>query len=92
MPDWISFIGYVAGVMTVSSFIPQAWKTFRTKDVGGLSFVMYTLFNIGTICWITYGVIIHSLPLAIFNSITFLFSFPIWLMILDYRNKKNSNQ
>lgn len=87
MSSWIDMIGYVAGVLTVSSFIPQAWKTFRTKDVSGLSLVMYTFFNIGTICWITYGSIIHSYPLAIFNSITFLFSLPIWIMIIDYRNK-----
>ena len=81
----IEIIGYIAGVLTVSSFIPQTLKTYRTKDVAGLSFIMYTLFNLGTICWITYGIIISSYPLAIFNSITFVFSFPVWLMILRYR-------
>lgn len=92
MHQWIDIIGYIAGVLTVSSFVPQTLKTYRSKDVEGLSFVMYTLFNIGTICWITYGIIIHSIPLAIFNSITFLFSFPVWVMIIEYRNKKKTPQ
>lgn len=90
MTNWVDLIGYAAGIMTVSSFIPQAVKTYRTKDVSGLSFIMYTLFNIGTIGWISYGVIIASYPLTIFNSITFLFSFPVWLMILEYRNRKKT--
>lgn len=85
----IQLIGYIAGLFTVSSFIPQAVKTYRTKDVCGLSLIMYTLFNIGTICWITYGIIIRSYPLAIFNSITFLFSFPVWIMIIRYKCKQN---
>ena len=87
---WVDYIGYIAGVLTVSSFIPQTLKTYRTKDVSGLSFIMYTLFNLGTICWITYGIIIDSLPLAIFNSITFVFAFPVWMMIIEYR-KRNRN-
>lgn len=83
---YLEYIGYIAGVLTVSSFIPQAVKTYVTKDVSGLSFIMYTLFNLGTICWITYGIIISSYPLAIFNTITFLFSLPVWIMIIVYKS------
>lgn len=89
---WIDLIGYCAGIMTVSSFIPQAWKTFRTKNVSGLSLIMYTLFNIGTIGWVTYGIIIRSYPLLIFNSITFLFSFPVLVMIVKYRCRDENCQ
>ncbi len=86
MSAYIDLIGYVAGVMTVSSFIPQTVKTYRTKNVAGLSLIMYTLFNIGVVGWIIYGAIIAAYPLVIFNSITFLFSFPVLVMILIYRH------
>lgn len=85
-PEIIRWIGYLSGVMTVASFIPQTLKTYRTKDVSGLSFIMYSLFNLGTIGWVTYGYLRDSLPLMIFNSITFCFAFPIWLMIIRYQS------
>lgn len=85
--EFISLIGYVSGCLTVASFIPQALKTFATKDVSALSFLMYTFFNLGTIGWITYGFLRASYPLMIFNSITFLFAFPIWIMIIKYHDK-----
>lgn len=85
-------IGYLAGVLTVSSFIPQTVKTYRTKNVAGLSLIMYTLFNLGTIGWISYGLIIKSYPLIIFNLITFIFAFPVLIMIIKYRCRgKNCN-
>lgn len=85
MDLYTDLVGYLAGLLIVGSFIPQAVKTFKTKDVLGLSFTMYTLFNLGTIGWIVYGFIIHSRPVLIFNCITFVFSFPVWVMILKYR-------
>lgn len=85
MDGYIDLIGYLAGILTVSSFIPQTLKTYKSKDVSGLSLIMYSLFNLGTIGWISYGFIIKSYPLLIFNSITFTFAFPVLLMILKYR-------
>lgn len=81
----IDIMGYLAGIFIVSSFIPQSLKTFQTKDVQGLSLVMYSLFNIGTVFWIIYGVLLDSYPIVIFNIITFVISFPILLMIVKYR-------
>ncbi len=84
----ISLIGYTSGVMTVASFIPQVLKTYATKDVSGLSFLMYTFFNLGLLGWIAYGYLRASYPLMIFNCITFLFAFPVWIMIIKYHNKE----
>jgi MtN3 and saliva related transmembrane protein len=30
-------IGYVAAFLTTASFVPQAWHTFQTRDVRGIS-------------------------------------------------------
>ena len=38
-------IGYMAACLTTFSFVPQAWLTFRTKDVSGLSVGMYSVFT-----------------------------------------------
>ena len=36
----IDWVGSLAAFLTTASFIPQAWKTFRTRDVSGISLGM----------------------------------------------------
>ena len=32
----IDWIGYLAATLTTASFVPQAWLTFKTRDVRGI--------------------------------------------------------
>ena len=36
----IDLIGFIAAVLTTASFVPQAWHTFQTKDVRGISLAL----------------------------------------------------
>ena len=45
-------LGYLAATLTTVSFVPQAWRTFRTKDVSGISLKMYSLFTLGVAVWL----------------------------------------
>lgn len=87
MSTFYEIIGCLAGICTATSFIPQAWKTFRTKDVKGLSLGMYSIFNIGMTSWVVYGFYVNSFQMIIFNIICLCFSIPVWLMILRYGKK-----
>ena len=37
----LDLVGYLAASLTTLSFVPQAWHTFRTRDVSGISLGMY---------------------------------------------------
>ncbi|NBS47347.1 MAG: hypothetical protein EBS99_10040 [Betaproteobacteria bacterium] len=63
-------IGYVAATLTTFSFVPQAWLTFRTRDVSGISLGMYSAFATGIALWLVYGVLISAWPIIIANIIT----------------------
>lgn len=89
MDIFFELIGYFAGICTAVSFVPQAVKTFKSRDIRGLSLGMYTIFNMGMTSWVIYGFYMHSYQMMIFNLICLTFSVPIWLMILKYRKKKN---
>lgn len=89
MDIFFELIGYFAGICTAISFVPQAIKTFKSRDIRGLSLGMYTIFNMGIISWVIYGFYMQSYQMIIFNIICLTFSFPIWVMILKYRKKKN---
>lgn len=65
--DWI---GFLAATLTTSSFVPQAWLTFRTRDVSGISLAMYGAFTLGIVAWLGYGVLLGAWPVIIANGIT----------------------
>ena len=80
--DWI---GTAAACLTTASFIPQAWHTFRTRDVSGISLGMYSLFTVGVTLWLVYGILLVAWPIIIANAITTTLALMILLMKLRYR-------
>ena len=79
-------IGSVAAVLTTVSFIPQAWQTFRTKDVSGISLAMYSIFTTGVLLWLVYAIALGSWPMIFSNCITAPVALAILAMKLRYRN------
>lgn len=81
---WIDAIGSVAAVLTTASFVPQAWHSFKTRDVSGISLSMYSVFTLGVALWLLYGVLLQSWPLMIANSITLVLAAAILVMKLRF--------
>lgn len=65
-------IGFGAAVLTTIAFLPQVYKTWKTKDVSSLSLPMLVLFLIGIVLWLIYGVLKDSPSMIFANSITVL--------------------
>ncbi len=81
---WMDAIGSVAAVLTTASFVPQAWHSFKTRDVSGISLSMYSVFTLGVALWLLYGVLLQSWPLMIANSITLVLAAAILMMKLRF--------
>ena len=64
-------LGLIAGAMTTISFVPQVYKTWKSRSSGDLSMGMLLVFFIGVILWLIYGILINSLPIIVTNSVTF---------------------
>ncbi|HEY7986118.1 MAG TPA: SemiSWEET transporter [Methylophilaceae bacterium] len=67
-------IGYSAAFSTTVAFVPQAWLSWRTRDLTGISLPMYALFTLGVAFWLIYGIAINSMPVIVANAITFMLS------------------
>ena len=65
-------LGYLAAMLTTSSFFPQAIKTLRTGDTSGISLGMYSMFTAGVIVWAIFGLITGDGPVLASNLITAL--------------------
>jgi MtN3 and saliva related transmembrane protein len=86
----LDLIGYIAGLLTTASFVPQALQTFRTRDVSGISLGMYTLFTLGVALWLAYGVLLEAWPVIIANIITLSLALGILCMKIRYSKSPNS--
>ena len=78
-------IGYFSAILTTASFVPQAWHTFKTRDVAGISLTMYSAFTAGVTGWLVYGLLLNAWPIVIANVITVALASTILVMKLRYR-------
>lgn len=84
IPSVPELIGYCAAVLTTLSFLPQAWLTFRTKDVRGISLGMYSVFTVGVALWLLYGLLMGMWPIVAANAVTLALASVILCMKLRY--------
>lgn len=78
-------IGFMAAALTTLSFVPQAWLTFRTRDVSGISLGMYSVFTVGLALWLVYGLLLGAWPIVVANAITLALALAILVMKLRFR-------
>lgn len=48
-------IGIIAGALTLTTYVPQAIKTIRTKKTRDLSLATYILLAASAFLWVAYG-------------------------------------
>jgi MtN3 and saliva related transmembrane protein len=78
------WIGGIAATLTTCSFIPQAWRVWRTRHTKDISLLMYTLFTIGVALWLAYGILLASWPIILANAITLLLAGTVLVLKLRF--------
>lgn len=84
MDSYVDLIGFVAAFCTTVSFVPQVLKTWKTRDLSGISLGMYSVFTLGISFWLIYGLLQSDWPLVIANTITGVLSLTILIMKIRY--------
>ena len=83
-------LGLVATCFTTSSFAPQVWRTWKTKDVSGISLPTYLILTLGLALWLIYGWLKGDLPLVVANSVMVVLTGAITAMKLKYADSKQT--
>ncbi len=60
MIDKFQIIGLIAAVLTTSAYVPQVYKTWKTKSAGNISLTMYIAMFVGILLWLVYGIPIKT--------------------------------
>jgi MtN3 and saliva related transmembrane protein len=84
--DLTNLIGTIAAVLTTIAFLPQAWRSWRTRNLSGVSLAMYSLFTIGVFLWLVYGILLGQWPIIVANAITFVLSCSILFLKIRHRD------
>lgn len=88
--NYIALIGMFAAVMTTISFVPQVIKSWKTKSVNDVSLIMYLVLMIGQFSWLTYGILIHSLPLIVSDFIVFVLTISMLMLKFKYKRVEDT--
>jgi len=83
--DFLTILGIVAGTLTTIAFLPQVWRTWKTKSAKDVSFIMLIAFMSGLFLWLIYGIILNALPIILANGITLVLNFIILWLKIKYR-------
>ncbi len=83
--DLISFIGFIAGLLTTVSFLPQAIKTWKSKSTRDISLVMFSAMCAGVTLWLIYGILLNALPIILSNSFTLILALVILGLKIRYK-------
>jgi len=82
-----TFIGYIAAFLTTAAFAPQAYHSWKTRDLSGISLPMYSMFSLGVACWLIYGILISNAPIVAANSITLLLASVVLVLKIKHTYK-----
>jgi MtN3 and saliva related transmembrane protein len=77
-------LGWLAATLTTAAFVPQAWRTYRTRDVSGISLRMYGMITLGVALWLAYGIVLQEAPMIVANSLGLLLACAVLVMKLRY--------
>ena len=78
----------VAALLTTAAYIPQAYKTIKTRQTRDLSLVTFTMLFVGTILWFIYGMYIRDTPLILANGVTATLSGIIFFLKISTAGKR----
>jgi len=80
----IELIGYFAGFMTTIALLPQALKSWKSKNTKDVSLRWISILTTGVILWLIYGFLIGSWPLFIANVATLVLALAVLTLKLRH--------
>lgn len=89
----LDFIGFLAGCCSAMTFVPQVYKTWKTKSAKNVSIQMFIISTITTVLWITYGITTTKPAVYRANIVGFVLSVTQIILKIKYdrANKEQAN-
>jgi MtN3 and saliva related transmembrane protein len=85
-------LGFIAGACTTFSFLPQVYRIWKRRSVADISALMHSVFSLGALLWLLYGIGMHSWPVIAANAVTLALN--LWILALKWhfgRSQSSTN-
>lgn len=69
-PAFILTLGFVAAVVTTSAWVPQTWKTLRSRSARDFSWSSLAMLVVGISLWLAYGLLRGDAAIVLANGVT----------------------
>ena len=87
--DIYDICGYTAGILFASGFIPQVYKSYKTKNMDDISYAWQFIFLVGVILGIIYSVHKNLPPIYLCSSVELVFMIILIYMKVYYEKCEN---
>ncbi|MGA7369231.1 MAG: SemiSWEET family transporter [Nitrososphaeraceae archaeon] len=87
---WVDIIGITAGILVLSSFIPQITKAYKTKKMSDVSIHLMILIASGMFLWVVYGLIRSDLVIVGTNATGSALNVCLLVMKIRYDKTQSS--
>ena len=81
----IQLLGLAAGSLTTAAFFPQVLKTWKSRSAKDLSLGMFSLFCVGVLLWLVYGIIVRDIPVIAANLLTLMLASTLLFFKLRFK-------
>jgi MtN3 and saliva related transmembrane protein len=80
----MEIIGIIAGLLTLLTYVPQAFKTIKTQQTRDLSLVTLLFLSAGAFFWVLYG-LLGKLPAVWITNIVVL-ALGLIILVIKLKN------
>jgi MtN3 and saliva related transmembrane protein len=81
------YIGWISGILTSASVVPQLVKIIREKKAVNVSVAMYLVLIAGEAGWIWYGALKKDIPIISTNCFAFIINLLIIIFAIKYKGR-----
>ncbi|MFM7646429.1 MAG: SemiSWEET family sugar transporter [Sphingomonadales bacterium] len=82
----VDILGYVAGLITAFTFLPQVIKTWQTKSAKDVSLAMFLIALTNQILWLAFGLLRNDPVIIITNALMLLMTSLMIALKLKYNH------
>ena len=82
--DLKELLGFIGGLLTTGGLVPQVWRLFKLKSAHEISLTFVSLFVVGVLFWLSYGILLKLPSIILWNSITLVLGFSMLYAKLKY--------
>jgi len=68
-----TLLGLIAGAFTTFASLPQILYALKARSMKDVSLVTLSMLAFGIFLWICYGIVIHALPVIVWNVLSLTF-------------------